>query len=56
MKPTFSKNIDPIFLHVLELLERIGSNESPDPGEERARIRADWMRPNSMLGRPRSGN
>ncbi len=40
MKPTFSKNIDPIFLHVLELLERIGSNESPDPGEERARIRA----------------
>ena len=40
MKPTFSKNIDPIFLHVLELLERISGNESPDPGEERARIRA----------------
>ena len=40
MKPTFAKNIDPFFLHVLELLERIGANETPDPGEERARIRA----------------
>ena len=40
MKPSFSKSVDPVFLHVLEVLERIAANEAPDPAEERNRIRA----------------
>jgi len=50
MKTNFSKAVDPVFLHVLELLERIAANESPDPGEERSRIRARLDQAELRLG------
>ena len=39
MTPRFSKAVDPIFLHVLALLERIGRGEQPSSKEERLWIR-----------------
>jgi type VI secretion system protein ImpK len=42
MTPRFSKAVDPVFLHVLGLLERIGRDEIPSPKEERLRIRG-WL-------------
>jgi type VI secretion system protein ImpK len=42
MTPRFSKAVDPIFLDVLSLLERIGKDENPSPKEERVRIRG-WI-------------
>ncbi len=38
MKPRFYKVVDPIFLYVLELSERINAGDQPDPEEERVRI------------------
>jgi type VI secretion system protein ImpK len=38
MTPTFAKAVDPLFLHVLDLLERIGHHASPDPREEKTTI------------------
>jgi len=38
MTPEFSEAVDPIFMHVLRLLERIERGESPSPKEERQRI------------------
>ncbi|MGE0755678.1 MAG: DotU family type IV/VI secretion system protein [Pirellulaceae bacterium] len=43
MTPNFAAAIDPIFLHVLGLLERIGNNDSPSPTEERTVIN-NWLR------------
>ena len=51
MTPEFAKAVDPIFLHVLELLERIERNESPSAREEFARIRGQIDRAEAMLGR-----
>ena len=42
MTPKFSTAVDPVFLHVLGLLERIGRDENPSPSEERLRIRG-WL-------------
>ena len=42
MTPSFSRAIDPLFLHVLRLLERIERNEPLDAGEQRVLIRA-WL-------------
>ena len=42
MTPKFSKAVDPVFLHVLGLLERIGRDENPPVKEERLRIRG-WL-------------
>lgn len=42
MTPEFSSAVDPVFVHVLELLERIGRGEDPPATEERARIRG-WI-------------
>ncbi|HEX3726221.1 MAG TPA: DotU family type IV/VI secretion system protein [Pirellulales bacterium] len=42
MTPKFSEAVDPIYLHVLGLLDRIAAGESPAPEEERLRIRA-WI-------------
>ena len=42
MTPKFSKAVDPVFLHVLGLLERIARDEDPGAEEERARIRG-WL-------------
>jgi type VI secretion system protein ImpK len=40
MTPKFAQAVDPIFLHILGLLERISRDERPAPQEERLRIRA----------------
>jgi len=42
MTPKFAEAVDKIFLYVLDLLERIGKGESPDPTEERVRVRR-WI-------------
>ncbi len=42
MTPEFASAADPVFLHVLELLERIGRGEDPPAAEERGRIRG-WI-------------
>ena len=42
MTPKFAEAVDPIFLHVLDLLERITGNESPVASDERVRIRS-WI-------------
>ena len=40
MTPKFAKAVDPIFLCILGLLDRIEKQEKPDPDEERIHIRA----------------
>ena len=40
MTPKFAQAVDPIFLHVLRLLERVSSGENPSPQDERLGIRA----------------
>ena len=50
MTPKFSDAIDPVLLHVLDLLERISANESVDPQDERARIRGLIDRAEASLG------
>jgi type VI secretion system protein ImpK len=40
MTPNFAQAVDPIFLYVLALLDRISRDAKPIPQEERARIRA----------------
>lgn len=40
MTPNFAQAVDPIFLYVLALLDRISRDAKPVPQEERARIRA----------------
>lgn len=42
MSPEFAKAVDPVFLHVLNLLERIGRGENPNVQTERLRIRG-WL-------------
>ncbi len=42
MTPNFSTAVDPVFQHVLGLLERIGRDETPAPSDERLRIRG-WL-------------
>ncbi|QGJ71933.1 Type IV secretion protein DotU [Planctomycetales bacterium 10988] len=50
MTPQFSKAVDPIFLHVLGLLERISQDENPSPQEERLRIRAYLDQGEAFIG------
>ena len=40
MTPEFAKAVDPVFLHVLGLMERIERGENPSPENERHRIGA----------------
>lgn len=40
MTPNFAQAVDPVFLYVLALLDRISRDAKPTPQEERARIRA----------------
>jgi len=51
MTPNFAKAIDPVFLYVLDLLDRIGNDEEPSPKAERVRIRALLDRAEAALGR-----
>ena len=50
MTPKFALAVDPVFLHVLDLLDRIGRNESPSPQEERMRIGALIDQAEAMAG------
>jgi len=50
MTPKFAQAIDPVMLHVLGLLERIGREEKPSPADERLRIRALIDQAEALLG------
>jgi len=50
MTPNFAQAVDPIFLYVLALLDRIGREAKPVPNEERARIRAIIDEAEARLG------
>jgi type VI secretion system protein ImpK len=50
MTPAFSDAVDPVFLDVLGLMERIGRDEHPSPKEERLRIRGWLDQAESILG------
>lgn len=50
MTPRFSKAVDPIFLHVLALLERIGRGEQPSSKDERLWIRGLIDQAEGQLG------
>lgn len=50
MTPQFSRAVDPIFLHVLDLLDRISREENPDVHEERMRIRALLDQAEAIVG------
>jgi type VI secretion system protein ImpK len=50
MTPRFALAVDPIFLHVLDLIERINRGEQPNPQEERLRIRTLIDQGEAVLG------
>lgn len=50
MTPEFSRAVDPAFLYVLGLLDRIGRGEQPAPEEERVRIVAVLDQAEAILG------
>lgn len=50
MTPKFAQATDPVMLHVLGLLERIGRDEKPSPPDERLRIRALIDQAEAALG------
>lgn len=50
MTPEFAEAVDPAFLHMLELLERISRGERPDPQEERLHVKGWLDRAERKLG------
>jgi type VI secretion system protein ImpK len=50
MTPKFAQAIDPIYLYVLDLIERIDKDENPHPQEEQLRIRAQIDQAEAILG------
>ena len=50
MTPNFAQAVDPVFLYVLALLDRISQDAKPKPQEERARIRAIIDEAEARLG------
>jgi len=50
MTPQFAEAVDPVFLDVLGLLDRIGRDEHPPPKEERLRIRGWLDQAEAILG------
>jgi type VI secretion system protein ImpK len=50
MTPEFAKAVDPVFLYVIELLDRIATDEEVSPEEERMRVHAHLDRAESLLG------
>lgn len=50
MSPKFALAVDPIFMHVLDLLDRIGRGEQPAPEEERLRIRTLIDQGEALIG------
>jgi type VI secretion system protein ImpK len=51
MTPQFSRAVDPIFLHVLDLLDRISREEEPSVHEERLKIKAWLDQGEAIIGR-----
>lgn len=50
MRPEFARAIDPVFLHVLGLLDRIAQNEAIVPHDERNMIRLYFGQAEAALG------
>ena len=50
MTPRLASAVDPIFLHVLDLQDRIAREEKPDPQEERHRIKALIDQAEAIMG------
>lgn len=50
MTPRFAQSVDPLFLYVLDLLERLGRGEKPSPQDERLRIRALLDQAEAVVG------
>jgi type VI secretion system protein ImpK len=50
MNPKFSNAVDPVFLHVLGLLDRIGCDERLSPTDERIKIRGLLDQAEAYLG------
>ena len=50
MTPNLARAVDPIFIHVLDLLEKIKTDERPSPEEERLRIRALLDQAEAIIG------
>lgn len=50
MTPEFAKAVDPVFLRVLRLQERIAAGENPSPPDEAAHIRGFLDQAESVLG------
>src|SRR5688572_30825727 len=53
MSPKFAQAVDPVFLHVLALLERISQDEEVSPQEERLAIRALLDQAQALVGADR---
>lgn len=50
MTPRFAQSVDPLFLYVLDLLDRLGKGERPSPQDERLRIRALLDQAEAIVG------
>ena len=50
MTPKLAQSVDPIFLHVLDLLDRIGDGQEPNAQEEQIRIRALLDQAEALMG------
>jgi type VI secretion system protein ImpK len=50
MNPRFAAAVDPIFAHVLDVLDRLSQNESLDPEEERDQIRNRFRTAEAEIG------
>ncbi|MCA9174965.1 MAG: DotU family type IV/VI secretion system protein [Planctomycetales bacterium] len=51
MTPKLAQSVDPIFLHVLDLLDRIGDGQEPNASEEQIRIIALLDQAEAMMGK-----
>lgn len=51
MTPKLAQAVDPIYLHVLDLLDRIGDGQEPDAPQEQLRIRALLDQAEALVGR-----
>jgi type VI secretion system protein ImpK len=50
MTPALAQAVDPVLLHMLDLLNRVGAGGDPQPQEERIRIRAVLDQSEAVLG------
>jgi len=50
MTPKLAQAVDPVFLHVLDLIDRINGDEQPLPQEERVRVRALLDQSEAIVG------